>query len=422
MRSDRVAVLAVLAVPLLVRAAFAAEATGLTLEGAVALALRNNPDLRAREQDRAATAAAETTAALRPNPTLSNETQDFTFGVGQLLERGGKRERRMESARLGTAVAEGDLADARRQLVLEVRTTFVAALLARSNLDLARANLADLVRVEDLQKVRFDAGEVSQGDVVRLQLQRMQFESDVETAELAESAARSTLRRLLGDSGLAADFTVQGTLHVPSAHAELSDLLGRAQRSRPDLQSAAAAVKKGDADERLARANATADPSVTVGWGHTGAAAIPSEPWLRPGYSTGPRDNWLGFGVSVPLRIFDRNQGEIARARAAAEGSVWRLDAARRQVASDVEQAFAVWRASTERAARFESTFRPQSSELRQIAEFAFAKGATSVLDLLDAVRTDRGVELAYRQALADANTHLFELEAAIGEDLEPAP
>ena len=391
--------------------------TSLTLEQALALALRGNPGLRAQAATVESTRAGEITAALRPNPTFTNGTVDFTGGIGWTFERGGKRQRRIDSARLATAGAERDLQDTRRTLAGSVRSTFTAALLARGNLRAAEENLKNFQQVEDLNHIRFDKGEISGGDFLKISLQKLQFQTDVQDASLAYRTARANLRQAIFAPELAQDFEVLGELRPAPLARTLPDLERQALAARPDLLSAETAVAKAEADVRLAKANARVDVTASLGWIHTGQSLV-DDPHAQPFFSFGQSANALGTGISLPLPIFDRNQGEIARTRSEVVRARAAADTVRAQVIDDVETAFVALRTSQERVELYETVYLKGSHDSREIAEYAYRRGATSILDLLDAERTDRATQLAYRQALADYVTRLAQLAAAVGGEL----
>jgi cobalt-zinc-cadmium efflux system outer membrane protein len=403
------------------QAASAAPAPGsittLTLQQAIDLALGANPGLRAQGATVESTRAGEVTAALRPNPTFSNGTVDFTGGVGWTVERGGKRQRRIDSARLATAGAERDYQDARRTLIATVRATFTAALLARGNLLAAQDNLQNFGQVVELNHLRYERGEISGGDYLKIALQKLQFQTDLQDADLAHRTARANLRQTLDTPLLAQDFTVTGELRAAAPPQPLPVLEEQALRTRPDLLSAETAVRKAEADVRLAEANARVDVTVSLGWIHTGPS-IASDQHVQPFFSFGESANALGTGITFPLPIFDRNQGEIARTRSEVTRTRAAAESVRAQVINDVETAFVSLAVSRDRVGLYESEYLKESHDSREVAEFAYRRGATSILDLLDAERTDRATQLAYRQALADYVTHLEQLNAAVGEDV----
>ena len=395
--------------------AAAAEIRSLTLERAVELALERNPTLRAQALSITSAEANEVTATFRPTPVFSNEAQDFTAAVTQLFERGGKRQRRIESAKLSTNIVTTDFSDARRSLLFAVRKAFTDALLAKSNLALAQENLKSFQEVEDLNRIRFEKGDISGADFLKIELQKLQFQNDVQDANLALKTARTTLMTLLATAEIAEDFDIEGELKFAEFDMTLADLKAIALRDRPDLRSAEALRKKTEADIRLAIANSYTDISLTLGYHHT-EPNLPT--WLSPGVSKGPTENSVGFGFSFPLRIFDRNQGEIARTKAEAIRAVSIAEAVRNQISSDVEVSYAAFRTSRERVRLYEQVYLGRAKESREIAEFAYKSGATSILDLLEAERTYRGVQLAYRQALATYRTNLYQLNSAVGTDV----
>jgi len=186
-----------------------AEKPVVTLDQVVALALQHNPSLHAEELAVASARVGEITARLRPNPILGNETADLTAMITQLVELGGKRARRMDSARLATEVAHSDLADARRTLLLSVRATFAAGLLAQSNLARAQENFGNFRRVEELSRLRLEAGDIARSELLKVQLQELQFAGDVQDAALALATAKAALRALVSSPDLPEDFDLE---------------------------------------------------------------------------------------------------------------------------------------------------------------------------------------------------------------------
>jgi cobalt-zinc-cadmium efflux system outer membrane protein len=371
--------------------------------------------LRAEELAVASARAGEITARLRPNPILGNETADLTAMVTQLIELGGKRARRMDSARLATEVARSDHADARRTLLLTVRATFAAGLLAQSNLALAQENLENFRRVEELSRLRFEAGDIARSELLKVQLQELQFAADVQDATLALATAKAALRALVSTPNLPEDFDLEGGQPLPEDERSLDTLKAQALAARPDLRSAETTVEKAQADWRLARANGTTDLSLVAGWLHSGSSVGP--PWFQPFYGKGPVSNTLGFGLSFPLRLFDRNQGEIAHTRVEIDRATALAQSARDQVLSNVATAYAAMWVSKQRVALYETTYLSVAKESRAIAEFAYQKGGASTIELLDAERTYRATLIAYQQAKSAYLSSVFQVEAAVGSD-----
>jgi cobalt-zinc-cadmium efflux system outer membrane protein len=399
--------------------ALAEQIRTLTLADALALAEQQNPTLSAQAQSIESSRAGEITAGLRPNPTLQNDTTSATLGVYQEFEVGGKRRARLESARLATSISQTDFADARRTLVFNVRQAFIGALLAKANVALARENLESFQKVVDLNRVRLEKGALSGADFLKIEIQTLQFQTDLEDATLALKTARATLRALVGGSNLEGEFDVEGTLRATPFEKNLADLQQLAIANRPDLKSAETGIRKGAADVHLARANSFPDPTIGASLLHTGNE-IGGPSWFEPFYPKGETSNAMGLGVSFPLPLFNRNQGEIARARSEQRRAEYLARAARNQVLQDVETAYASFESSRDRVRLYEQTYLSRARESRDIAEFAFQKGATSILDFLDAERTYRTTQLAYRKELAAHETNLAQLEAAVGTPVTP--
>jgi len=393
----------------------AGEIRSLTLKQAVELALERNPTLQAQALTSSASMANEMTVGLRPNPVFVSSSQDFTAGVSQLLERGGKRQRRIDSAKLSTEIATSDFSDARRSLVFQVRKTFTEALLAKGSMALAEENLKSFQEVEDLGKIRFQKGEISEADLLRVELQKLQLETDVQDAALRLKTAKMTLRALLATPALAEDFDVEGELTFTEFDPPLADLKELAIRNRPDLRSAQTLERKAQADIRMAVANSYTDITLMLGYHHT----EPSLPkWINPLFPQGPSENSVGLGVSFPIRVFDRNQGEIARARAEALRAASLTEALRNQITREVEVSYASFQAGRERARLYEQVYLAKGRELREIAELAYNSGTTSLLDLFEVNRTYREMQLAYRQVLASYLTGLHQLNSVVGTDV----
>jgi outer membrane protein, heavy metal efflux system len=384
------------------------------------LFLRSNPTLRAHEQSVVSNRAAEATAALRPNPTLQNDTTSATVGVYQEFEIGGKRSARMRSASLATSVSESDSVDARRTLTLSLRQAFVAALQAKSDLEFASDNLANYQRTVDINQQMLEQGEIARADFLRIQLQMLDFQTDVDEATLNLNTARATLRGLLGPANLPAEFQVEGDLKAQPFDKPLADLETLALQNRPDLKSTETARQKAAADVRLAQANRWPDPTLGASFLHSGNE-FPGPEWFEPFYPKGASSNAMGIGVaSIQLPIFNRNQGEIARASSEEVRAGLLEDAAKNQVVEDVETAYAAFVSARERLRMYEDTYLVYAKESLDIEEFSFHKGGASLLDFLDAQRTYRATELAYRQQLAAYLNALAQLQSAAGLEVTP--
>jgi len=395
-------------VVVLVSAALAeaqAPATRLSLDDAVALALRENPTLRAKQHEYRATQAQEITAGLRPNPTASSLTEQigsrndpqYTFSLGQPIELGGKRARRLDSARAASRVTAAELEDTRRQVIAQVKKAFTDTLVAEATLALTGENLKALDEVERLQRIRAEKGDISELELTRIQVQRFAFERDAADARQAIAAARIALRAVVGPEAVAPDFAVSGELGFRDVPLDVSVLRRRALDARPDLRAAEAARQRARADRELARANAWWDVTPLVEYQRIGP------------------DNTFGVGVSVPLRVFDRNQGEIARTRAEVDRADALREAAAVQVLADVDAALSQVVNQRDKVLLLRDTYLPKAQRARDTVEFAYRRGGLSLLDFLDAQRTYRETSLEHLRTLGAYWGALYQLEAAVG-------
>src|SRR5437762_3405294 len=384
----------------------------LTLEQAVDLALRENPTLGAKGFEVQSTRAGEITAGLIPNPTGSYTSEKYGAGgntviehtatLGQTLELGGKRQRRLDSAKAQTRVTEAELLDVRRQVVFQVKKTFTDALTAKAALALAEQNLKALEDLERVQRLRAEKGDISALELLRIQVQGYQFQRDAADARQAASAAKVALRAVAGPNRVADDFDVEGELGFKDFTLTRNDLYRMTLENRPDVRAAEAAREKARADVNLARANAWWDVTPQLEYKRTDA-----------------NEQTLGFGFSIPIRIFDRNRGEIARTRS----EVNRVDAVRQAVAvqalSEVDTALGALTTERGKLAALRDTYLPKAQQARDTVEFAYRRGGVNLLDFLDAQRTHRETSLEYLRALGNYWTAVHQLEAAVGGSLE---
>lgn len=382
-----------------------------TLDDVVALAVRDNRILRAKQYEYQATRANEITAGLRPNPVATwvgdqfgnrNVDPEHTVTLGQPIELGGKRERRLDSARAATRVTEFELADVRRQVIALVKKTFTDVLVGQATLDLARENLRSLDEVERIQRFRAERGDISELELIRIQVQRFAFERDAADALQAIRTAKIGLRALAGLDGLPANFEVVGDMGFRDRPFDRDELYRLTIANRPDVRAAEAAREKARADVDLARANAW--------WDFT-----PQLEYKR----TGPFDTF-GVGVSIPLRVFDRNQGEIARTRAEVDRAEALRQASALQALADVDTALAGVVTSREKVIALRDNYLPKALRVRETVEFAYRRGGVSLLDFLDAQRTYRETAVEHIRSVGAYWSAYYQLEAAVGGSLEP--
>jgi cobalt-zinc-cadmium efflux system outer membrane protein len=400
-----------------VRPLFAADPPPMTLAQALDYFRANSPALAAARAHYDAVQAGEVTARLRPNPVLSlaNEdfnvfdpsrldvanAQEFTDSVTWTVERGGKRPARMSSARLSTTVANYSFRDIQRQLELQVKNAFVSMLLAKAVVKLAQDNLADFHHTLQANQLRLQAGDISQTDFDRIKLQEASFQTDVLNAEMGLAQSRVQLQTVLGMSNNPA-FDIGGTIVPPTLTLDLDDLNRRALASRPDYLAALTGINKAEADYRLAIANGATDVN------------------LAPEYKRNGPENTLGFTVSFPLRVFDRNQGEKLRTARELTSSRFAERATLLQTLSDVSQAFQAWRAADTRARLYASDYLTRAREVRDRVEFSYRHGNASLLDFLDAVRSYRSTQLDALNAEAQVWLAIDQLSAATATEVAP--
>jgi len=381
----------------------------LSREDAIRMALERNPTLQAKQRELQSVRANETTAALWPNPTFNYLAEQFgatgqpqyTVSVGQTIETGGKRGRRIESARAATRVTGYELEDVRRQVIFQTQKAFTDVLVAQASQALAAANLTTLDELERIQRLRAEHGDISQLDLNRIQIQRFTFERDAADAAQAVQAAKIALRSVVGAGVLTEPVEVSGELTFRDLSLTREGLYQLAVMNRPDLRAAQAAFEKAQADVNLARANAWWDVTPLVE------------------YQRIQNDNTIGFGISLPIRIFDRNQGEIARAKA----EVQRLSAVSRaaaiQALAEVDTAWSVAMTERDKVHRLREIYLPKARQARDTVEFAYRRGGLSLLDFLDAQRAYRETALGEIQAVGNYESALNQLESAVGASLD---
>jgi cobalt-zinc-cadmium efflux system outer membrane protein len=392
------------------------QPTRITLEEAIRLALQHNHALLAAQSTILQNQAQEITANLRPNPTLSFDTQffplfnpgefnttylatqaQFDVGIGYLFERGGKRKRRYQAAKDATAVTRAQVTDNERQLTFNLSQQFINVLLAQSTLDLAQQDFDSFQKTVDISEARFKAGDMSEGDLLKIKLQLLQFQSDVFAAKLSKVQALAALRQFLGFESVPDNFDVEGSLDYQPVHGNMDDFKALALRTRPDLLAAQLGVTAAHSQESLAEANGKRDLNVTFDYTHTN------------GQNSG------AFYFNIDLPIFDRNQGEIARTKYAITQFQELQNEATQQVFTDVVDAYEALHSNDQIIQLYRGGFVDQAQKSRDITEYAYRKGAASLLDFLDSERTYRANQLAYRQALASYMTALEQMRQAVG-------
>ncbi len=401
---------------LLAAAAGAQSTTMITLDQAVDIALAHNHTLQAQRTLVLQNQAQEITANLRPNPTFAfdsqfipffspqyfssdnlNETQQFDVGIGYLFERGHKRQHRVEAARDATAVTRAQTTDAERTLGMNVGQQFVSVLLAESTLRFAEQDLKSFQQTVDIGEAQYKGGAISEADFLKIKIQLLQFQTDVSSARLARVQALVSLRELLGYEAVPADFDVVGDLAYQPLKAAVEDLQAKALNLRPDLQAANLGITAAQSQISLAKANSKVDVNGTYDFTHVSG------------------ENTASIFVNFDLPIFNRNQGEIARTNFALTQSQQLQKSATETVMGDVVSAYEGVKSNDEIVQLYVSGYLKQAQDSRDISEYAYRRGALSLLDFLDAERSYRATQLAYRQALASYMTAMEQLKAAVG-------
>ncbi len=383
---------------------------------------KNNPSLIAGRIGVQEFQANEITAGLRPNPVFSSVNDQFrvfspgkldawnssqwTQTVSQLFERRNKRGLRVESARFATSIAGTDLADFERQLTFSLRDLFIRVLLSKSVLELATDNLQYYEKILEVNRQRLQAGDIARVDLTRLELQRAQFESDMESARVGLRTAKIALLALLNDRRPVDDFDVTGDFDFRESPVSREEARHIALELRPDLKSTITAIDKARTDNRLAWANGSADPIIGLEYQRT-----PSDP-------TG--NNTMGFNITVPLRIFDRNQGEKARSALEINRAERLREGVLIGIYRDVDSAFASLESVRTLLRSYRDHYLAQSADAREAVSFAYSRGGASLLDFLDAQKSYRDIQLSYRNLIGSYLAAANQLNVAVGREVIP--
>jgi cobalt-zinc-cadmium efflux system outer membrane protein len=387
----------------------------------------SNPTLRAAQISIDESRAQEVTAYLRPNPDLTasvdqinpfatqpapngsgNEYAPFAFAfpassISYLHERGHKRELRRESAQKQTEITVAQYADQERTLLFNLRTAFVETLQQKALLDLTRENLAYYNHLLQVSSDRLKAGDIAKVDFQRLELQRVQYETDVQTALVNLRTAKIQLLTLLNDRTPVEQFDVTGAFDFLDRMRPLEELRRAAMDNRPDLKAAVEAVDKAQTDHRLAVANGSVDPTFSADFARNPPIPV-----------------YFGLSVTIPLRIFDRNQGEKLRTQEDITRNERLRDAATAQVFSDVDSAYATMESNLTLLRPYKDTYLKEAVEVRDTVSFAYTRGGASLLDFLQAQQDYRSTELNYLNLVGSYLTASAQLNMAVGQEIIP--
>jgi outer membrane protein, heavy metal efflux system len=388
----------------------------ISLDDAIQMALRHNHTLLAARTTIQQSEAEEITANLRPNPVILSDwqflpifqpsqfsedyldnTAQFDLGVSYLFERGKKRQHRLRAAKDVTAQTRSLVADNERGVAFSVASGFINVELAESTLALAQQDLQSFQNTVEIAQARYNAGDIGEGDLLKIKLQMLQFQTDVSTAKLARVQELSDLRQLLGYESIAADYDVASSFDYQPVKGNVDDFQAMALQNRPDLRAAQQGVTAANSQHALQQAIGKRDITGQVSYTHIGYL------------------NDISLFGQMQMPIFDRNQGEIARAAYAVTQAQEQERFANGQVMTDVRDAFENLRTNDQVVGLYRSGYLDEAQQSRDISEYAYRHGAASLLDFLDAERTFRATQLAYRQALASYLLATEQLRQAVG-------
>ncbi|MGD0857731.1 MAG: TolC family protein [Terracidiphilus sp.] len=405
--------------------ALASAQTSLTWEQAKAKFEAANPALKADALGVDEMRAAEITAFLRPNPQLSfTMDQLYPFGphydpnvpgtynrplsnalttgsVTYLYEREHKRDLRLRSAKEGTQIAQSEHADLERNLIFNLRAAFVQTLQSKRVVELAKADLAYYDNIIKISRDRFRAGDLAQIDLDRIELLRVQYESELQTALVDLRTSKIQLLQLLDDRTPVEQFDVTGLFDFSDELKPLDDFRQIALDERPDLRAALESIQQAQTNHKLAIANGSADPTFGVDSG-----------------ANPPLDPYVGFNISIPLRIFDRNQGEKQRTEIDIGRDKELTEATREQVFSDVDSAYAQVESSLALLRPYKAQYNDQALRVRDTVTYSYQHGGASLMDFLNAQSDFRAVQLAYVQLIGSYLTAAGQLNLAVGREV----
>jgi cobalt-zinc-cadmium efflux system outer membrane protein len=346
--------------------------------------------------------------ATQPSPTGSGNDvyRPFAYAfpsmsVDYLYERRHKRELRRDSAQQATSIVTSQLSDQQRNLLFTLRRAFVQTLQQKQALALAEENLSYYDQVLKLSRDRRELGDIAQVDLDRLEVQRVQYETDIQTAAVNLRTAKIQLLMLLNDRTPVEQFDVTGPYEFSDQAPSLEEYRKIALDARPDLRAAVQAVEKANTDYRLAVANGSTDP--TFGMDLARNPPIPV---------------YVGFNISIPLRIFDRNQGEKARTQLDITRSQRLRDATEAQVFSDVDSAYATINSNLTLLKTYRANYLQRALKVRDTILYSYQNGGASLIDFLQAQQDYRSVRLNYLNLIGAYLTAAAQLNLAVGREV----
>jgi cobalt-zinc-cadmium efflux system outer membrane protein len=396
---------------------------GLTWDQVKAKFEAANPALKANALGVDEMRAEEITAFLRPNPQytlLTDGTQllrhngvwqplagtEIQNGVSYLQERDHKRELRLESAKEGTQITQSQHADLERTMIFTLRSAFVQTLQSKYVLDLAKADLEYYDKIIEISRARFHDGDIAQIDLDRIELLRVQYEAEIQAAIVDLRTSKIQLLQLLNDRTPVDQFDVNGPFDFSDALKPVEDYREAALDARPDLQAALQTLLQSRTNHKLAEANGSTDPTWSLWETH------------NPSFNNTNDYDTLGASVSIPLRIFDKNQGEKKRTLIDIDRSQQLTDAARAQVFSDVDSSYEVVRSNIALLKPYKDKYNDQALRVRDTVTYSYEHGGASLMDFLNAQSDYRTVQLAYAQLIGSYLTAAGQLNLAVGREV----
>jgi cobalt-zinc-cadmium efflux system outer membrane protein len=403
-------------------ASSAAAQQALTWEQVRAKFEAANPTLKADEVNVQEMKAAEITAFLRPNPQFTFSTDGTQIAPHQgiwrplsgtqyqpnfsyLHERQHKRELRLETAKEGTQIAGSQHEDLQRNLIFDLRSLFIQTLQAKAVLELARADLEYYDKIIAISRLRFKDGSIGQIDLDRIELLRVQYESEIQTAIVSLRTSKIQLLQLLDDRTPLEKFDVNGPFDFSSQLQPLENFRQIALDNRPDLRAALESAQQAVTNHKLAKANGSTDP--TFGAWYT----------FNPSFNNPYDQQTLGVNVSIPLRIFDRNQGEKKRTLLDIDRNKQMTEAVREQVFSDVDSSYEQVQSNIALLTPYRDKYKDQATRVRDTVTYSYQRGAASLMDFLNAQSDYRVVQLAYLQLVGAYMTTVSQLNLAVGRE-----
>jgi outer membrane protein, heavy metal efflux system len=403
--------------------------TALTWDQVKAKFETDNPTLKADQSNVDEMKAEEITAGLRPNPgvtMLSDQLYPFYTNaysgplgrashigyrplenaleegtISYLHEREHKRELRLESAQQGTQIATSQHEDLERNLLFTLRSAFVQVLEAKAVVDLSKQELDYYDHIIDISRERFNKGDLAEIDFERIELQRVQYESDLQAADVNLRTAKIQLLQFLNERTPIDQFDVQGPFDFADQLQPLDNYHQVAIDNRPDLRAALQSVQQADTNHKLAVANGSTDPTFSVDAG-----------------SNPPLDPYVGVGVSIPLRIFDRNQGEKQRTLIDITKNQQQADATRAQMFNDVDSAYVQVNSNLILLRPYHDKYLAEALKVRDTVTYAWQHGGASLMDFLNAQSDYRNVQMAYLQLVGAYLTAAAQLNMAVGREV----